>query len=262
MKERKKDYWTSKSVAHARITRESRSQSRSTPSAVLEDTCTLSISSFPLSRHLGSRRNRCARSRWRSHIRPRRWPPAVRGRSARSRWELKMRDRVFLQGRVTAVAILFRSVLTAHALFHTNEDPMLVLMLNPPPLPWIGLNQWVPRQTFSLLLLEIKDNARYRTKKKERKKTTYWTKMPGTALQPPGSRVGCLKRVIKLQLVLNDWYSKIAKKSLCCFFLGGGGILPNKLLCQELTKVPIYVILTSKKQRKSKNGDRAYCGSA
>ena len=39
MKERKKDYWTSKSVAHARITRESRSQShRSTPSAVLEDT--------------------------------------------------------------------------------------------------------------------------------------------------------------------------------------------------------------------------------
>ena len=38
MKERKKDYWTSKSVAHVRITRESRSQSRSTPSAVLEDT--------------------------------------------------------------------------------------------------------------------------------------------------------------------------------------------------------------------------------
>ena len=38
MKERKKDYWTSKSVAHAGITRESRSQSRSTPSAVLEDT--------------------------------------------------------------------------------------------------------------------------------------------------------------------------------------------------------------------------------
>ena len=34
----KKDYWTSKSVAHARITGESRSQSRSTPSAVLEDT--------------------------------------------------------------------------------------------------------------------------------------------------------------------------------------------------------------------------------
>ena len=55
------------------------------------------------------------------------------GRSARSRWELKMRDRVFLQGRVTVVAILFRSVLTAHALFHTNEDPMRVLMLNPPP---------------------------------------------------------------------------------------------------------------------------------
>ena len=38
IKERKKDYWTSKSVAHARITGESRSQSRSTPSAVLEDT--------------------------------------------------------------------------------------------------------------------------------------------------------------------------------------------------------------------------------
>ena len=35
-----------------------------------------------------------------------------------------MRDRVFLQGRVTVVAILFRSVLTAHALFHTNEDPI------------------------------------------------------------------------------------------------------------------------------------------
>ena len=49
--------------------------------------------------------------------------------------ESKMRDRVFLQGRVTVVAILFRSVLTAHALFHTNEDPMLVLMLNPPPPP-------------------------------------------------------------------------------------------------------------------------------
>ena len=31
-------YWTSKSVAHARITGESRSQSRSTPSSVLEDT--------------------------------------------------------------------------------------------------------------------------------------------------------------------------------------------------------------------------------
>ena len=46
MKERKKDHWTSKSVAHATITRESRSQSQShrsgsTPSAVLavvEDT--------------------------------------------------------------------------------------------------------------------------------------------------------------------------------------------------------------------------------
>ena len=46
-----------------------------------------------------------------------------------------MRDRVFLQGRVTEVAILFRSVLTAHALFHTNEDPMRVLMLNPRPGP-------------------------------------------------------------------------------------------------------------------------------
>ena len=52
-----------------------------------------------------------------------------------------MRDRVFLQlqGRVTVVAILFRSVLTAHALFHTNEDPMLVLMLNPPPPPQLSL---------------------------------------------------------------------------------------------------------------------------
>ena len=48
-----------------------------------------------------------------------------------------MRDRVFFQGRVTVVAILFRSVLTAHALFHTNEDPMRVLMLNPPPPPCI-----------------------------------------------------------------------------------------------------------------------------
>ena len=46
-----------------------------------------------------------------------------------------MRDRVYLQGRVTVVAILFRSVLTAHALFHTNEDPTRVLMLNPPPPP-------------------------------------------------------------------------------------------------------------------------------
>ena len=41
IKERKKDYWTSKSVAHARITGESRSQSRSTPSAVLEKTMDL-----------------------------------------------------------------------------------------------------------------------------------------------------------------------------------------------------------------------------
>ena len=58
----------------------------------------------------------------------------VRGRSARSRWELKMSDRVFLQGHVTVVAILFQSVLTAHALFHMNEDPMRILMLTPPPL--------------------------------------------------------------------------------------------------------------------------------
>ena len=48
--------------------------------------------------------------------------PAVRGRSARSRWELKMRERAFLQGHVTVVAILFRSILTVHALFHMNED--------------------------------------------------------------------------------------------------------------------------------------------
>ena len=47
----------------------------------------------------------------------------------------EMRDRVFLQGRVTVVAILFQSVLTAHALFHMNGDPMRVLMLNPPPPP-------------------------------------------------------------------------------------------------------------------------------
>ena len=40
-----------------------------------------------------------------------------------------MRDRVFLQGCVTVVAILSRSVLTAHGLFHMNEDPMRVLML-------------------------------------------------------------------------------------------------------------------------------------
>ena len=46
-----------------------------------------------------------------------------------------MRDRVFLQRRVTVVAILFPSVLTARALFHMNEDPMRVLMLNPPPPP-------------------------------------------------------------------------------------------------------------------------------
>ena len=38
IKETEKDYWTSKSVAHARISGESRSQSQSTPSAVLEDT--------------------------------------------------------------------------------------------------------------------------------------------------------------------------------------------------------------------------------
>ena len=73
MKERKKDYWTSKSVAHARITRESRSQShRSTPSALLEDTmhpvdlflsafapCILDREGMDMDAQLG-----CARSRW------------------------------------------------------------------------------------------------------------------------------------------------------------------------------------------------------
>ena len=46
-----------------------------------------------------------------------------------------MRDRVLLQRCVTVVAILFPSVLTAHALFHMSENPMRVLMLNPPPPP-------------------------------------------------------------------------------------------------------------------------------
>ena len=56
----KKDYWTSKSVAHARISGKVevrvhllRVQCSKTPR-------TLSISSFPLARHLGSRRDRCA----------------------------------------------------------------------------------------------------------------------------------------------------------------------------------------------------------
>ena len=122
MKERKKDYWKSKSVAHARITRESRSQSRSTPSAVLEDTIhlvDLFLSAFApciLDREgIDALDLDDDRTSGRAGGRP----DAVRGRSARSRWELKMRDRVFLQGRVTVVAILFRSVLTAHALFHT-----------------------------------------------------------------------------------------------------------------------------------------------
>ena len=35
----------------------------------------------------------------------------------------------------TVVAILFSSVLTAHALFHMNGLSMRVLMLNPPPPP-------------------------------------------------------------------------------------------------------------------------------
>ena len=56
--------------------------------------------------------------------RPRRWPAV-----------LQMRNRVFLQRRMTVVAILFPSVLTAHALFHMNTDPMRVLKLNPPALP-------------------------------------------------------------------------------------------------------------------------------
>ena len=59
----------------------------------------------------------------------------ARRHSARSRRELKMRDRVFLLGRVTVVTIFFQSVLTAHALFHKNEDPMHVLMLNTHPRP-------------------------------------------------------------------------------------------------------------------------------
>ena len=46
-----------------------------------------------------------------------------------------MRDCVFLQGCVTVVAIVFRSVLTAPALFHVNDDPMHVLMLKSPPPP-------------------------------------------------------------------------------------------------------------------------------
>ena len=91
-----------------------------------------------LSRHLGSRRGRCAISMAIAH------PAAQLGGRLfwgtprdHGEWELKMRDRVFLQlqGRVTVVAILFPSVLTAHALFHMNEDPMCVLMLNPPPPP-------------------------------------------------------------------------------------------------------------------------------
>ena len=135
IKERKKDYWTSKSVAHARITGESRSQSRSTPSAVLEDTMHLAWSSLFLSAFAPSSMRSIDLDDDRTSGRA-----AVRGRSARSRWELKMRDRVFLQGRVTVVAILFRSVLTAHALFHTNEDPMRVLMLNPPPPPPFSLS--------------------------------------------------------------------------------------------------------------------------
>ena len=107
---------------------------RSTPSAVLEDTMHLVdlflISAFAPSwiangsilmtiAHRAAQVAGCSRG----------------GSSARTRLELKMRDRVFLQGRVTVVAILFRSVLAAHALFHMNEDPMRVLMLNPPPPP-------------------------------------------------------------------------------------------------------------------------------
>ena len=66
IKERRKDYWTSKSVAHARITGESRSQSRSTPSAVLEDTMhlvDLFLSAFAPSCRAGGRLFGGARSR-------------------------------------------------------------------------------------------------------------------------------------------------------------------------------------------------------
>ena len=40
-----------------------------------------------------------------------------------------MRVRLFLQRRVAVAAILFPSVLTAHVLFHMNEDPVHILML-------------------------------------------------------------------------------------------------------------------------------------
>ena len=138
IKGRKKDYWTSKSVAYARVTKESRSQSqshgsRSTLSAVLEDTkppyrgCNVD---FFLSRHLGSRRGRCDRSQVADCSGALR---AIMEPLQRSReWDLQMRDRVFLQRRMAVVAILFPNVLTAHALFHMNEDPIRVLMLNPP----------------------------------------------------------------------------------------------------------------------------------
>ena len=118
-----------------------RSQSRSTSSAVLEDTMhlvDLFLSAFaPSWIAKGSMRSidldddrTSGRAAQVLGGRMHTWPSgALRAITVGA----EMRDRVFLQGLVTVVAILFRSVLTAHALFHTNEDPMLVLMLNPPP---------------------------------------------------------------------------------------------------------------------------------
>ena len=112
----------------------SRSRSRSTPSAVLEDTMhlvDLLLSTFApscIAKGLIS-----MRSILMTIAHPAAQVAGCSGELSaitRSRWELKLRDRVFLQGRVRVIAILFRSVLTAHALFHMNEDPMLVLMIN------------------------------------------------------------------------------------------------------------------------------------
>ena len=135
---------TSKSVAHAEISREGQNQSQSRgslPMAVDPRTrrhLYLVDLPFPIPRHLGSRTGRLM------------WPMAI----ARTwlfwcalhdhwEWELQMRDRVFLRLLVAVIAILFSSVLTAHALFYMNELWIRVLMLKSPPPPDLTFSPFV-----------------------------------------------------------------------------------------------------------------------
>ena len=146
---------------HSRIARESRSQSqshrsRSTPSAVLEDTMDLVdlfLSAFaPSWIANGSMRSismtiplpatqvaGCSRG------------PG--GRSARTRWELKMRDRVFLQGPVTVVAIFVSKCSHCACSVSYERGPNACSYVKSPPPPPPGASRHPRRHPVSLTFL-------------------------------------------------------------------------------------------------------------